>query len=203
MPVNDQGHPDPSPPSSEPAHTHHARKGRVPVAPLLLLVAAGGALVVAFAVRGGVAAPAADVAQPTAEAAMPVVPPSALTADHATHEFGDVPIGGGHVQAVFKLTNDGADSTRIVAAYTSCMCTTATLGFPDGTTAGPFGMPGHDLPLTLDRWVGAHKAVTVTVDFDPAAHGPDAIGPVERQVTIHTADGAAATVAFTANVTKG
>lgn len=143
---------------------------------------------------------AVSPAPPAAAAAPAPAPPSPLEVDHVLHEFGDVPINGGIVEATFVVTNAGEDPAGIVAAYTSCMCTTATLAFPDGTAEGPFGMPGHDLPVTLDRELGGLGSVTMTVRFDPGAHGPDATGPVERGVVLHTADGAAMTVRLTANV---
>lgn len=126
-----------------------------------------------------------------------------LVAERRSYDFGDIPIDGGTVQTEFSVKNIDTKPARIVATYTSCMCTTATLGFPDGMTAGPFGMPGHDLPVTLDHELGADQVVTVTVRFDPAAHGPDAIGPVHRAVDIRTDDGQRVTVAFSANVVKG
>jgi len=136
-----------------------------------------------------------------ADAAPP--PPSPLVADHPLHEFGDIPITGGVVEAEFQLTNQSAAPAHIVASYTSCMCTTAVLAFPDGISEGPFGMPGHDLPVTLDRDLAAGETMTVTVHFDPLAHGPDATGPVVRKVAVQDADGGTAVVTFTANVVPG
>lgn len=130
------------------------------------------------------------------------IPASPLDADRVRHVFGHVPIDGGIVETTFTLTNSSSEPTRIVATYTSCRCTTATLTFADGHSEGPFGMPGHDLPTTLDRQVAAGGKVRVTVRFDPAAHGSDATGPVERTIAVHTGDGASTALAFTANVVK-
>lgn len=88
---------------------------------------------------------------------------STLRADHSMHDFGDVSIGGGTVQASFELTNTGPDAVEIISVYTSCMYTTATLGFPDGTREGPFGMPGHELPIALERVLAGGQLATVTV----------------------------------------
>lgn len=147
-------------------------------------------------------ASASVAAGPAAVSDAPAIPASPLDADRDRHDFGHVPIHGGVVETTFTLTNTGRQPTRVVATYTSCMCTTATLTFADGDTEGPFGMPGHDLPVTLDRQVAAGGRVTVTVRFDPAAHGPDATGPVERTIAVHTGDGASTTLAFTADVVK-
>lgn len=171
-------------------------------------VAAAVVVVVGVAVVGVLSArgrevPAEASGAMAAPAAQPAPPPSPLVADHPLHEFGDVPIDGGLVEAEFTITNTGSEPTSIVAAYTSCMCTTAILSFPDGTTEGPFGMPGHDLPVTLDREVGPQESVGVTVRFDPGAHGPDATGPVQRTVLFHTSDGSRTSVELTANVVPG
>lgn len=141
----------------------------------------------------------------TAEATTPppvpvLAPRSVLEADHVLHEFGSIPIDGGLVESSFVVTNTGDEPARIVATHTSCMCTTATLTFPDGTTEGPFGMEGHELPVTLDRVLGAGEAMTMRVRFDPAAHGPDATGPVQRGVAVQTDGHEALVVRLSANV---
>lgn len=163
------------------------------------VVIAGVAVLGLYSATGtppGIARPGAAVTAPEPEP----IEVSLLEADHLLHEFGDVPIGGGIVRASFVVTNPEPAPEDIVSVYTSCMCTTAELTFPDGSTEGPFGMPGHELPLTLDRALGSKEAVTVTVRFDPAAHGPAATGPVERKVALHTADGGTMILSLTANV---
>jgi len=160
------------------------------------------ALTLLAAARGGheMVAESTPVPQPA------VLPPAAtdlLKADHLRHEFGDVPVSGAPVEAFFTLRSIDPSPTQLVAAYTSCMCTTAILDFPDGSSEGPFGMPGHDASTRLDRVLGSDESVTVTVHFDPAAHGPEAIGPVERTVTVHAANGSSVTLVLAANVVAG
>lgn len=136
-------------------------------------------------------------------AVLPPEPTNLLKADHVRHDFGEVAVSGAPVEAFFTLKSIDQNPTQIVAAYTSCMCTTAILDFPDGNSEGPFGMPGHDAPVRLDRDLGADEAISVTVHFDPGAHGPDAVGPVERTVTVHAANGSSVTLVLAANVVAG
>jgi len=133
-----------------------------------------------------------------------VLPPGEgkLIAEPLTRDLGDVPIGGGKVQTSFMVRNDSDEAVRLVSVYTSCMCTTAVLAFEDGPKEGPFGMPGHDLPTSLDRSLGAGQTMEVEVTFDPAAHGPDAVGPVTRGIAIHLDDGEVLILQFNANVVR-
>jgi Protein of unknown function (DUF1573) len=123
-----------------------------------------------------------------------------LTADHLVHEFGDVPIDGGTVTASFRLKNATASTIRLTELFTSCMCTTVMLEFSDASTAGPFGMEGHEFLTTLDRELAPAEEVLATVTFDPAAHGPAGVGPVTRQVLVRAADGEDLILSLEANV---
>jgi len=71
--------------------------------------------------------------------------------------------------------------------FTSCMCTEAELKVGD-RTAGPFGMQGHTAS-SVYLVVKSGETLTVKVIFDPAAHGPSGVGPIERQVAIYTSAG--------------
>lgn len=125
-----------------------------------------------------------------------------LQVDRQSYDLGSIPIDGGNVEAAFEVWNEGSSPVRLAAVYTSCGCTTAVLEFADGSTAGPFGMPGHDLETTLDRTVDAGEKFNINVIYDPMAHGPDATGKYMRTVTIHTQDGGGIEVAITVNVVK-
>jgi len=125
-----------------------------------------------------------------------------LVADRTLHVFGDVPIAGGNVQTRFTVENKSSEALQLVELYTSCMCTTVTLEFADGPAEGPFGMPGHDFLTTLDRELAPGEKVGLTVTFDPGAHGPDAVGPVTRQVLVGTSGGSQLILTLTANVVR-
>jgi hypothetical protein len=126
---------------------------------------------------------------------------SSLRSDQVSHDFGDIPIDGGVVETVFQVENDG-EETRLVAVYTSCGCTSAVLEFGDGSTVGPFGMPGHGDPLEIGRTLAPGESFLVKLAFDPAAHGPQGLGNVMRVVSLHTRGGATAELTITANVVR-
>lgn len=130
------------------------------------------------------------------------LPSSPLAAEVATRDLGTVGITDGLVEIAFRVSNRTDEPVQLAAVYTSCMCTEATLEFEDGTTAGPFGMPGHELPVTLDRTLAAGEAFDVRATFDPMAHGPDAVGPMKRAIALHSGNGSMLQLDFTVNVVK-
>lgn len=65
-----------------------------------------------------------------------------------------------------------------------------------------FGLT-HDGPNTTVSFdLKAGVPAYLEVKIDPAAHGPDAIGPIERGVSVNLAGGQVFTVDLTANVTR-
>jgi len=114
---------------------------------------------------------------------------SPLRSDKPHHDFGEIPITGGDVETVFQVSNEAVDEVELAAVYTSCGCTTAMLEFAEGSTAGPFGMPGHGYPSEIERTVAPGEGFKIRVTFDPAAHGPQGLGNIMRAVTLHTRDG--------------
>jgi hypothetical protein len=127
---------------------------------------------------------------------------SALRADRTRYDFGRVRVLGGNVETVFQVPNDSPNPVSLVSVYTSCGCTTAVLEFEDGSQQGPFGMPGHKPPTRLKRSLRPGERVLIRVTFDPAAHGPEALGPVVRVITLHTQDGGELQLAIAAQVVR-
>lgn len=127
---------------------------------------------------------------------------STLVAEKSRHDFGEIPIDGGDVTTVFTLTNRGDEAAELAAVYTSCGCTSAVLELADGSTVGPFGMPGHGEMPEVDGTVEPGESIRVRVTFDPAAHGPQGLGSVMRAVNIHTRDGGTTELRVTADVVR-
>jgi hypothetical protein len=125
---------------------------------------------------------------------------TALRAQPARYDFGRVPLAGGDVTTRYVVTNVTDGPVRLRDIYTSCNCTTATLRFGDGTVAGPFGMPGHELPVSYDRVVQPGESFQVQVRFNPAAHGPRGVGHVTRSIVMKPVGGPALEFVFTATV---
>lgn len=125
---------------------------------------------------------------------------AALVPDEPGYDFGEISIDGGDVTTAFKLTNEVDEAVELAAVYTSCGCTSAVLEFADGSSAGPFGMPGHGPMPEIERRIEPGERFDVRVTFDPAAHGPQGVGHIMRAVNIHTRDGGTTELRITADV---
>ena len=89
------------------------------------------------------------------------------------------------------------------------MCTEATLiidRYLEGLAplkAGPFGMPGHGGLVTFaNQEIGTGEEATLEVKVDPAAHGPQGVGPAKKVVYIETDDSQKIQLMMDINVTK-
>ncbi len=111
-----------------------------------------------------------------------------LVAQASFYDFGAISIADGLVRYVFRLKNSSSDPITISKVYTSCMCTTASL-IQNGKKSGPFGMPGHGIVPRASIVVPAGEEFEVEAVFDPAAHGPAGVGPVERSIYLESSDG--------------
>jgi len=122
-----------------------------------------------------------------------------LTALSTKFNFGSVSMAAGKVTHSYRLRNSGTEPVIIRKMYTSCMCTTAAL-VKAGRKSDAFGMPGHSPIPTINAPMNPGEEAMIEVVFDPAAHGPAGIGPIERVVTIENSAGRPLELAFAANV---
>lgn len=125
---------------------------------------------------------------------------SYLVGDENYYDFGTISMAAGKVAHSFRIKNSGAEPLIIEKMYTSCMCTTASL-IKGGKRFGPYGMPGHGFISPINASFVPQEEATVEVVFDPAAHGPAGIGPVERMVYLEGKEGNLATLIIKAEVT--
>lgn len=98
-------------------------------------------------------------------------------------DFSTTSMADGNVSHDFEIKNDSKENVLIENIFTSCACTTATLTTSDGKKYGTFGMHEKD---DLDIEIESGDSAILTVIFDPAAHGPSAVGKVRRTVYINT-----------------
>lgn len=112
------------------------------------------------------------------------VPLSFLTVSPEPFDWGNIKINGGIVQTKFSLKNLSQETVKVAKVETSCMCTEASL--KAGDQESPFfGMPGHG--GANPGWqaeITPGGEATLTVKFDPAAHGPEGLGKVTRVTRI-------------------
>ena len=127
--------------------------------------------------------------------------PSALAVAPSAYDFGTISMANGLVSRSFTVSNPTNQEIRLTQIVTSCMCTTAYLETASGEQ-GPFGMPGHGGPTrAVSEVIKPGEARAVRVVFDPGAHGPAGVGPIERVVELTEAGGATRQLAIKALVT--
>ena len=124
----------------------------------------------------------------------------ALVAENVNYDFGKISMAAGDVKREFKIKNAGGSPVAIQNIYTSCMCTSATLK-TDGKKFGPYGMPGHGFAPKIGEFLSPGKEAIIEVVFDPAAHGPAGVGPIQRSVIIENDAGKPVELTFSAIVT--
>lgn len=107
----------------------------------------------------------------------------AFVAEEKEFDFGEISMKKGRVTHNFLIKNSSDKPILISQVYTSCMCTQASIEI-DGRKRGPFGMPGHGMVPKANENIGAGQDAVVGVTFDPAAHGPAGVGPIERVVRV-------------------
>jgi len=144
----------------------------------------GGAIVLLFAALVWVSRPTT----PSGSAATGDSSPGAFVAEELAYDFGTVSMARGKVTRAFRVRNSGGAPVTIRRMSTSCMCTEATL-VVGSRRRGPYGMPGHGYNPRIDQEIAAGSDATVEVTFDPAAHGPAGVGPIQRTVTVEVIDG--------------
>lgn len=111
-----------------------------------------------------------------------------IEANPTNYDLGKVPINGGIVTREYSIKNTTNKVIRLKKVATSCMCTTASVEIGDKTTKF-FGMEGHgdaNPPVNLE--ISPGEEGKVVVKFDPAAHGPEGVGPFDRIIWLTFSD---------------
>ena len=126
---------------------------------------------------------------------------SALRATETLHDFSTISMKNGNVEKTFEIMNPTDGDITLASLTTSCMCTTAFI-VKDGTRRGPFGMPGHGGPVPrANEVVPAGGKLGVAVVYDPNAHGPAGVGPIDRFIYLLDDAGGELELEIKANVT--
>lgn len=104
--------------------------------------------------------------------------------DNRDHNWGKIPYKGGNVSKTFTLKNSGIDILKLTNVKTSCHCTNAQVNI-EGKESPFFGMN------SVSSWIGEvspGKEAKLTVIFDPAYHGINGLGHINRLVSVETND---------------
>lgn len=112
------------------------------------------------------------------------VPSGTLSASTPlTYDWDKINIQGGKVSHTFEIQNTSEGPVQFSTATTSCMCTTASIALSSGKQSPEFGMHGNQ---PWGESLNPGETASITVTFDPMAHGPDATGPISRSVYVST-----------------
>ncbi len=114
---------------------------------------------------------------------------SALTASETVYDFGSISMKNGDATKDFTVTNTTDKDIMLKTLVTSCMCTQALIVRADGTTKGPFGMPGMGYVPPANELVKAGENRIIRVVYDPNAHGPAGVGQIDRLVFLEDSNG--------------
>ena len=99
-------------------------------------------------------------------------------------DLGNMAYRGGIVSKTFEIKNTSDKEIALKKITTSCMCTKAKF-IVDGHESKFYGMEMNgDLNPLIDYKFPKGATAQVVFDFDPAAHGPQGIGAVDRVITL-------------------
>ncbi len=112
-----------------------------------------------------------------------------ITANPQNYDLGEIAYSGGLVTRDYEITNTSDKTIKLKKITTSCMCTKAKVKIGDKETKlfGMEGMGGIN-PLLDGFEINPGQKAIVTAIFDPTAHGPQGVGPIDRQVTLTFSD---------------
>ncbi len=156
------------------------RKSFVPIVTFVLFIFLLGAMIF-FGLRN--ARPASDAVGATQDAVVQIEPEML--------DMGTVRQSEGIAERSFTIENKGAAPLRISSLQTSCMCTSVQLVVGEEKSQR-FGMAGHGgssaAPRSWSMEIPPGTQGELKVFYDPNAHGPSGVGPVERIITFNTND---------------
>lgn len=106
------------------------------------------------------------------------------TIDQKNYDWGQINMQGGNISKTFTIKSTGTETLKLSNIKTSCHCTKAQIKI-GSITSPSFGMN------TVSSWTGEippGQEAQLEVIFDPAYHGPQGVGPINRLVAVETND---------------
>lgn len=113
---------------------------------------------------------------------------SALSAPENFYDFGTISMAKGNVSHKFVVTNPTDKDVMVSDLVTSCMCTSAYI-IDGNAKIGPFGMAGMGFLPKANMLVKAGETREIEAVYDPNAHGPAGIGPIDRFISLTDTNG--------------
>lgn len=112
------------------------------------------------------------------------VDPSQVSISPETYDIGKVLMKSGNVVKEYEIKNDADSPLRVKKIATSCMCTKAKIEVGDKSSRN-YGMEmAGDANPIINFDIPAKTTAKLVVTFDPAAHGIEGVGKIDRSVYI-------------------
>lgn len=108
-----------------------------------------------------------------------------LEASPANYDLGDIPINDGVVTREYEIKNTTGRDIELIKIVTSCMCTRAGVKASSGETKFFAMEMGGDKNPFISLKIKKDETAKVIARFDPAAHGPAGIGPIDRTISLY------------------
>jgi len=108
-----------------------------------------------------------------------------ISANPTNYDLGEMPIKGGIVTREYEIKNTSDRDMELIKIVTSCMCTRAGVKAESGETKFFAMEMGGDKNPIISLKIKKGETAKATVRFDPAAHGPAGIGPIDRKVSLY------------------
>jgi hypothetical protein len=122
----------------------------------------------------------------SADAQVSVASNAKAVTSNVFHDWGEIGINDGNVEAEFEVKNEGTDALKLYNLTTSCSCTNALFVTSDGDSP-LFGM--HSKSKYVEE-VQPGETIKIKAIYDPLFHGPSGVGTISRDVTVDTNDAA-------------
>ncbi len=97
---------------------------------------------------------------------------------------GEIPMSEGKIDIPFTFYNGGKEAVVLFSGQTSCMCTEAVVQNSDGTVSPRLTF--HGAPAQINQVLEPGEEAQLIATYDPNAHGPDATGPIIRDIIVQT-----------------
>lgn len=112
---------------------------------------------------------------------------SSIVVLNNNQQLWDIPMDEWKIDIIFEIQNTGSEDIILWDANWSCFCTQWYITNEDGSDKSvEFNTIWAKYPTDINRVIKAWEKQIVTAVYDPEAHGPNAVWPTSRGLTIKT-----------------
>jgi len=115
------------------------------------------------------------------------IPSSSIVVLNNNQKLWELPMDEWKVEITFEIQNTWKEDVILWEANWSCFCTQWYISNMDGSDKSlQFNNIWEKRPTNINRVIKAWEKQIVTAIYDPEAHGPNAVWPTTRWLTIKT-----------------